>query len=170
MVSQEPSNGASGASGASLNEEPAVKPKLSTKELLVAMEFCKFLSNNANTDWIDDYPDKEDKRPVLHVSRNCHSCSILGHPFMLKLEDYKIVHHDDDSIFKWKDFTNNEKEATDAYPMLVKDGKTYKGIELERYLMEHVGITGLSDEKLERMMINDHRNCMHEDEADKEGR
>lgn len=93
------------------------------------------------------WPSLTDKKPILYLNRNCHSCSILGHQNMLELYNhYKVVVED-----------GNE----DTLPSLEDNGEKYTGIELNKKLFENIGIKDVSIENLEKMCTNDHRNCTH---------
>jgi hypothetical protein len=85
-------------------------------------------------------------KPKLVVNTNCHSCSILGHPCLFGLDQYYI---------QYKDGTS------DDYPVLYQDGNEYRGIALQRQIFKNIGNTTVTDEQLEKGIVNEHRNCTH---------
>lgn len=85
-------------------------------------------------------------KPTLFVNKNCNSCSILGHQNLLELQQYNII--------QTADIIN--------VPRLEDGDNKYIGIELMRKLYQNININDITDEKLEKMIENDHRNCIHE--------
>jgi len=142
------------------NERPRkLEFSVATKELLYMMQLSDYINFNMNEDWFDQQFDesfKNDIRPILHLSKSCHSSTIRAHSEMLRLKDYKVINH----IGGFVD--------DDSYPILVKDGVTYKGIELEREILSHIGMSDLTDEKIKAMMVNEHRNCFHDGESERQ--
>jgi hypothetical protein len=113
-------------------------------------DMCK---NTSDKDYkkysADDFTFMCAKYPVLILNNNHHSCSILGHPTMLKLDQYQIVRSPGNS---------------EEYPKLklTKDTDTIlTGIELQRKICENAGCLNITDEQLYEM-INSHRNCPEE--------
>ena len=86
-------------------------------------------------------------KPTLIVNQNCHSCALLGHPFLLSLDHYQIEYREGRSA---------------EFPLLQQDGHEYRGLELQRKIFQKINITDLSDEKLAKTIVNDHRNCLHD--------
>jgi|694.fasta_scaffold76414_6 hypothetical protein len=93
-------------------------------------------------------PDSNNKnKPNLYVNKNCHSCTILGHQNLFELNKlYNIV----------------QIEDNDNVPRLEDGDNKYIGIDLMRKLYQNININDIEDDKLEKMIENDHRNCTHE--------
>jgi hypothetical protein len=98
---------------------------------------------------MSDLPDFNDNKnkPKLYVNKNCHSCTILGHQNLFELNKlYNVV----------------QIEDNDNVPRLEDGDNKYIGIDLMRKLYQNININDIKDDKLEKMIENDHRNCTHE--------
>jgi hypothetical protein len=98
---------------------------------------------------ITHFPDSNNSKnkPKLYVNKNCHSCTILGHQNLFEL--YKL-------------YNVVQIEDNDNVPRLEDGDNKYIGIDLMRKLYQNININDIEDDKLEKMIENDHRNCTHE--------
>ena len=87
------------------------------------------------------------KKPTLYLNvvHDCHGRVLCAHRNMLNLDKYYTI-----VVCKIK-------------PTKLIDGDNeYDGIELNRRIFFDLGHQDVSDEKLERMILNEHRNCTAE--------
>lgn len=90
------------------------------------------------------YSDGDNVKPQLYIGENCHSCAIYGHQTMLQLNKLYCV----------------ANSTTKVTPQLVMpDGKTYTGLELNRKILADNNITNVTENQLQSMLTNDHINC-----------
>lgn len=89
---------------------------------------------------IKDAPDN-----TLICNRNCHSCAVLAHGYLIQSYNVRV-----------KDVVEKDGD----FPVLKYQGQIYRGVELQRKLFENKGIMTVSDEDLQKIVDgNEHRNC-----------
>lgn len=96
---------------------------------------------------------KRESHGYLILNNNCFSNTLRGHSFMFDLDKYDI---------------RKKRGFRSDLPRLEHQGATYAGPELMRKIMLASGsatAADLSEEELRKLMVNDHRNCTHDEDV-----
>jgi hypothetical protein len=96
----------------------------------------------------------DDKKDTLILNFCCHSSVLLGHRTILNLDKYNLTYNHPYGSGYTVHTNNNYHNG----PCLIKDGKEYRSIELNKQIFEDNN-ESYTDQDLKNLLTNEHVNC-----------